>query len=48
MMRFLPAYLVFLALRLGLTVAVGWVAVEYVRDEFDIVSSAVSALTKHL
>lgn len=41
-------YMVLLALRFGLTVAVGWVALDYAQREFETVSDALHAIVASL
>lgn len=40
MIRLVAGYLTFIALRLVLTVAVGWVALDYMTQEYEIVADA--------
>ncbi len=40
MIRLIAGYLTFIALRLVLTVVVGWVALDYLSQEYEIVSDA--------
>lgn len=44
-MRFLTGYLVFIAIRLGVTVAVGWTAAVYARDQFTAIASGLEQLS---
>ena len=45
-MRYLAGYLTFIALRLALTIVVGWVAFSYVRAEFETVADGLRAITE--
>ena len=47
-MRYIFGYLVFIALRLGLTVAVGWVALDYLNEEFGSVAETLSLVAASL
>ena len=46
MIRLLAGYLTFIALRLILTVIVGWVALDYMSQEYEIVADAMHMIAE--